>query len=180
MYQEKLLSWNEKINLIGPEAKVNLAEHMNEALAAASFLRPEGKVLDFGSGGGLPAIPMAIAAPGTSFVLVESDQRKWAFLKHAIRECELNCEALGDRLQNLVGRRFIGPEFSLVISRAVGYPEEWLPDIEPLLLPGGRVALFGDQTDRQAIGNFVKVVEYVLPRGHSNILGVYVPRETSW
>ena len=63
LYKRLLLAWNEKINLIGPEAKTNLDQHIAEALAAADHLDPEGEVLDFGSGGGLPAIPMAIASP---------------------------------------------------------------------------------------------------------------------
>ena len=180
VYQEKLLSWNDKINLIGPEAKANLGEHIGEALAAAEYLQPRGRVLDFGSGGGLPAIPMAIVAPEAFFVLVEADQRKWAFLKHVIRECELNCEAWGDRLHRLLGERFLKPEFSLVTSRAVGYPEEWFPGIRNILLPEGRVALFGDSVGRQTIGEFHKIAEIALPRGVTNILGIYaVPRETT-
>jgi len=50
IYKRELLRWNERINLIGPEAKTNLDEHIDEALAAAEILRPEGDVLDFGSG----------------------------------------------------------------------------------------------------------------------------------
>ena len=53
IYEEKLLSWNDKINLIGPEARANVGAHIGEALAAAGFLQPRGRVLDFGSGGGL-------------------------------------------------------------------------------------------------------------------------------
>src|SRR5205085_7821194 len=87
VYQRLLLTWNEKINLIGPEAKEHLDEHIAEALAAAEILKPSGDVLDFGSGGGLPAIPMAIVSPGATFHLVEADQKKWAFLKHVVREC---------------------------------------------------------------------------------------------
>ena len=59
-YRELLLAWNRKVNLIGPEAVRNLDEHIAEAVEAAGLLRPSGAVLDFGSGGGLPAIPMAI------------------------------------------------------------------------------------------------------------------------
>src|SRR5436190_23568758 len=79
-YKRELLRWNHRINLIGPEAKANLDDHINEALAAADILTPQRNVLDFGSGGGLPAIPMAIKAPAAKFWLVEADQKKWAFL----------------------------------------------------------------------------------------------------
>ena len=55
LYKRLLLKWTEKVNLIGPEARKNLDEHVQEALAAAEILKPAGEVLDFGSGGGLPA-----------------------------------------------------------------------------------------------------------------------------
>src|SRR5438105_10545546 len=101
-YKRELLKWNEKINLIGPEAREHLDDHIAEALAAAGILKPEGEVLDFGSGGGLPAIPMAIVSPNARFHLVEADQKKWAFLKHAARECGLNSLVHGDRLSSLL------------------------------------------------------------------------------
>src|SRR5437016_12261694 len=85
-YKRELLKWNEKINLIGPEAREHLDDHIAEALAAAEILKPEGEVLDFGSGGGLPAIPMAIVSTSAPFHLVEADQKKWAFLKQVVRE----------------------------------------------------------------------------------------------
>jgi 16S rRNA (guanine527-N7)-methyltransferase len=97
-YKRELLKWNERINLIGPEAKANLDAHIDEALAAAEILKPQRNVLDFGSGGGLPAIPMAIAAPEAKFWLVEVDQKKWAFLKHVVRGCGLSAVVVGDRL----------------------------------------------------------------------------------
>ena len=62
-YKSELLRWTAKVNLIGPEAKEHLDEHIAEAVAAAEILRPRGEVMDFGSGGGLPAIPMAIVSP---------------------------------------------------------------------------------------------------------------------
>src|SRR5438132_14404755 len=90
IYERELLAWNEKVNLIGPEAVANVREHIDEAVIAAAHLHPRGEVLDFGSGGGLPAIPMAIVSPEASFHLVEVDKKKWAFLKHVVRECGLN------------------------------------------------------------------------------------------
>src|SRR5436189_135938 len=85
IYKKELLKWSERVNLVGPEARENLDAHVDEALAAAEILDPRGDVLDFGSGGGLPAIPMAIVSPAARFHLVEADQKKWSFLKHVAR-----------------------------------------------------------------------------------------------
>src|SRR5262245_34577165 len=60
LYKRELLKWTARVNLIGPEARAHLDDHIAEAVTAAEILKPQGDVLDFGSGGGLPAIPMAI------------------------------------------------------------------------------------------------------------------------
>jgi len=174
VYRSELLKWNAKVNLIGPEATSNLDEHLAEALAAAEILRPRGEVMDFGSGGGLPAIPMAIASDvnqwGARFHLVEADQKKWAFLKHIVRECALSSQVYGDRLQRLLPRLPSDLRFSLVVSRAVGNPEEWVPSLREHLEDGARVALFQGTPDTPEIAGFTRGEAYSLPRGDSNYL----------
>ena len=164
-YKRELLRWNERINLIGPEAKENIDAHIDEAVIAAGILKPAGDVLDFGSGGGLPAIPMAIVSPEARFHLVEVDRKKWAFLKHIVRACELNAVVYGDRLARAVTRFPPELRFSLVTSRAVGKPEEWVPSLAPWMQPGGRVALFQSTADVPAIAGFDRSEAVPLPRG---------------
>lgn len=169
-YKSELLRWTAKVNLIGPEVRANLDEHIEEALAAAAILKPRGEILDFGSGGGLPAIPMAIASPEARFHLVEADQRKWAFLKHVVRECGLNSLIYGDRLARLLARFPPDLRFSLVVSRAVGKPEAWIPTLKGHLENGARVALFQGAPDVPDIAGFLRGEVVRLPRGESNHL----------
>jgi 16S rRNA (guanine527-N7)-methyltransferase len=166
LYKQLLLSWNEKINLIGPEPKANLDEHIEEALEAAEILHPEREILDFGSGGGLPALPMAIVAPDARFHLVESDKKKWAFLKHVVRECRLNSVVYGDRLARVLTRLPADLRFSLVTSRAVGNPEQWLPSLAPFMEPDGRAALFQGHPEASPIQYFRKLEAHKLRRGY--------------
>lgn len=167
-YKSELLKWTAKVNLIGPEARENLDDHIAEALAAAEILRPRGEVLDFGSGGGLPAIPMAIVSPEARFHLVEVDQKKWAFLKHIVRECRLNAVVHGDRLARALTRFSPSLRFSLVTSRAVGNPEEWVPSLAEWMEPGGRFALFQGTPEAPRFAEGVEV--FNLPRGEANYL----------
>lgn len=180
LYKRLLLSWNEKINLIGPEARDHIDDHIAEAVAAAEILRPRGEVLDFGSGGGLPAIPMAIVSPESRFHLVEADQKKWAFLKHVVRECGLNAQVYGDRLARALTRFSPDLRFSLVVSRAVGNPQEWLPSLRGHLDDGARVALFQGTAEVPTIEGFEKHRVETLPRGdHNYLVQLRVPRGTS-
>ena len=172
LYKRLLLAWNEKINLIGPEAKTNLDQHIAEALAAADHVHPEGDVLDFGSGGGLPAIPMAIASPQARFHLVEAEQKKWVFLKHVVRECGLNAVIYGDRLDRALALFPPQLRFSLITSRAVGSPETWLPSLRPWMAPNGKVALFQGSSHSPSIPDFRPDAAWTLPRGDSNYLVV--------
>jgi 16S rRNA (guanine527-N7)-methyltransferase len=156
--------------LIGPEAQRNLDDHVAEALFAARTLAPTGEVMDVGSGGGLPAIPMAIASPAAHFHLVEADQRKWAFLKKVVRDCALNSVVHGDRLDRLVTRLDPGLRFSLITSRAVGKAERWLPSLISKLEVEGRVALF-EGSDQPPLLTGLECDRVVaLPRGASNFL----------
>jgi 16S rRNA (guanine527-N7)-methyltransferase len=177
-YRELLLTWSAKINLIGPEARRNLDAHIGEAVFAGRILMPAGEVLDFGSGGGLPAVPIAIEHPDAEFHLVEADAKKWSFLKQVARTCRLRLTVHGDRLERLAGT--LPRRFSLVTSRAVGHPERWLPLVEPLLIEGGRVALFAGSPDVPAVAGFASDRIVPLPRGegHSLVILVKVPRGT--
>jgi 16S rRNA (guanine527-N7)-methyltransferase len=169
-YKNELLKWTAKVNLIGPEAKEHLDAHIAEALHAAELLQPKGEVLDFGSGGGLPAIPMAIVSPEARFHLVEADQRKWAFLKHVVRECGLSSRVYGDRLARLLPRLPADLRFSLVVSRAVGFAEEWVPSLKGHLEDGARIALFQGSPDVAEMAGFRLEKAEQLPRGESNYL----------
>jgi 16S rRNA (guanine527-N7)-methyltransferase len=172
LYKQLLLKWTDKVNLIGPEAREHLDEHITEALHAAEILRPVGEVMDFGTGGGLPAIPMAIVSPAARFHLVEADQKKWAFLKHVVRECGLNSRVYGDRLRNLLPRLPQDLRFSLVVSRAVGSPEEWVPSLKEHLEDGARIALFQSSPDTPELAGFEKGEVVRLPRGDWNYLAI--------
>jgi 16S rRNA (guanine527-N7)-methyltransferase len=172
LYRELLLSWNRKVNLIGPEAVRNLDDHISEAIEAAGLLQLTGEVLDFGSGGGLPAIPMAIVAPEAHFHLVEADSRKWAFLKHAARECAIDCEIYGARLDEVLPKLPAELRFRFITSRAVGYPEQWLPTLVPHLEPAARAALFQSGAS-SGVPGFRVAASHQLSRGMSNFLVVY-------
>ena len=93
VYKSMLQRWNPRINLVAPSTLDDLeARHIKDSLQLTHLASPEGGVwADLGSGGGLPGLIIAIAFAdrATTFILVESDQRKAAFLRAVVRETEL-------------------------------------------------------------------------------------------
>jgi 16S rRNA (guanine527-N7)-methyltransferase len=139
-YAELLLRWSERINLTAARSiDVLVGEHFPDAFALARKLDQPARVIDVGSGGGLPAIPLAVLRPRLVLTLVEPIAKKAAFLRTAIREV-----ALGDRASVHVGRgEAVAKEtpraFDVAISRATLAPARWLLLGAKLVRPGGRV-----------------------------------------
>lgn len=97
--------------------------------------RAEGafRLADVGSGGGVPGIPLAIVRPDLHVTLIESTQKKAAFLRYAVGELGLgNVEVFAGRAENWRGERF-----DVVAARAVGALEKVVDWCLPLLRPGG-------------------------------------------
>jgi 16S rRNA (guanine527-N7)-methyltransferase len=139
-YGESLLRWNAHINLTAARSiDALVSEHFIDAFALARRLDRQARVVDVGSGGGLPAIPLALLRPSLAVELVEPIAKKAAFLRTAIREL-----GLGDRLAVRVTRgETLATEqprsFDAGISRATLAPEKWLVLAARLVRPGGRV-----------------------------------------
>jgi 16S rRNA (guanine527-N7)-methyltransferase len=138
-YVRLLLEWNQRLDLISPKDEARIAErHLLESLAVLSVWRfiVGTSVLDLGSGGGFPGIPMKIMCPDLVMTLLESRQRKWLFLNSTKRYLGLeNCYALCDRVENLAK----SPErqFEVIISRAVADLRKLWRWSRPLLVSGG-------------------------------------------
>ncbi len=133
-YVELLSHWNQKMNLTavrGPGVLVAL--HVAECLRAAQRI-PEGveTVLDFGSGAGLPGIPMQIARPELRVTLAESQKKKAAFLREAVRELGLGRATVhAGRVEDLRDEQV----FDLVTLRAVDKMAEALVAALPRIHP---------------------------------------------
>lgn len=144
-YFELLERWNEKINLtslVDPDEAIDRL--LLEPVAAASHLPRSGRLIDLGSGGGSPAIPLALALGATTLVMVESRERKAAFLREAIRQLELYNVASVEmsRFEELAGREGFRDSFSMVSIRAVRIDSQTLASVEAFLRPDGLLASF--------------------------------------
>ena len=134
---ELLLKWNKSINLTSITDPDEVAEkHVLDSLAVVPVL-PSGSLLDAGSGAGFPGIPAAIARPDLEVTLVDSVQKKVAFLKSALAELRLpRVRAYAVRLEGNPSREEL-PRVDAAVSRACAPPREWLKLAEQYVLPGG-------------------------------------------
>jgi len=147
-YYRLLATWNERINLTGldlaAEAPATLDRILIEPLLAAKHVgRGVRRMVDIGSGGGSPAIPMALAIPGIRLLMVESKTRKAVFLREAIRQLEI---ARGDvvtaRFEELLARPELHEAHELLTLRAVRVESRTLMTLQALVRPGGALFLF--------------------------------------
>lgn len=151
-YFRLLETWNRKINLTG----LNLAEAtpetidrlLIEPLVAARYI-PAGaaRMLDVGSGGGSPAIPIALARSSISLVMVESKTRKAVFLREAVRAVELGrAEVAASRFEELLTRPELHEAHDLVTIRAVRIEPRVLSNLQAFVKTRGALFLFRGAT----------------------------------
>lgn len=137
-----LLKWNATQNLVSRETVNELWErHIADSLQLLPLLGDAKRIMDLGSGGGFPALPLAIALKGTEarFLLVETIGKKVAFLRTVIRELQLAAEVLPLRAEAL-DRDLIGG-VDVFTSRALAALPLLLGLVAPLWTPQSR-ALF--------------------------------------
>jgi len=116
-----LAEWQKVQNLVSRETLAQLwTRHMRDSLQLLAHLPPRpGVILDLGSGGGFPALPLAIALKNTAwqFHLVEANRRKCSFLRHVTRELGLQVSSVYDSRIEALEPQLIG-NVDIIVSRA--------------------------------------------------------------
>ena len=172
-YLSLFVRWNQRLNLSATRDEEGiLSRHFIESIAAARALpRGIGTLLDFGSGAGLPGIPIALCRPEIAVTLAESQSKKAAFLQEAVRVLAIGTEVYAARAEAL---RAV---FDCVILRAVDKMPKAVAAAVRLLAPAGWLALMttGAELDplRSAAGAQILWGEPVmLPFGNDRILAL--------
>ena len=124
LYRGLLLEWNKKVHLIasGDEKRI-VGKHFLESLALAQtgLFGREIKMMDVGAGPGLPSIPLKLLYPDLHLCLVESNRKKYLFLKKVVNH--LNLERVSifcERVENLQSDIELFGDFDVVTARSVG------------------------------------------------------------
>jgi 16S rRNA (guanine527-N7)-methyltransferase len=140
-YVALLQQYNQKLNLISRKDVRNIWEnHIYPSLLVNNFVDfPVGAaVVDLGSGGGLPGIPLKLIRPDLNLVLIDSSLKKTAFLRQVIHHLQIKSAAVMQlRIHPREEVELLNQQFDVVLARAVaGFQELW--DLaKPLLKPDG-------------------------------------------
>lgn len=129
--------WNRVYNLTAiREPEKMVSHHLLDSLAVAPHLHAK-RLLDVGSGAGLPGIPLALANPDMHVTLVDSNHKKAAFLNQAVMELKLkNAEVCSERVESWQTQ----DRFDVIISRAFADMGEFVRVTRHLLAPRGMFA----------------------------------------
>lgn len=139
-YLNLLVKWNARMNLTSVRAPGEIVgQHFAECLFAAEQIPKKTKtLLDYGSGAGLPGIPIAICRPQIAVTLAESQGKKAAFLREAVRTLALKAEVWAARVEQMPPERV----FDAVTLRAVEKMPEACRTAVLRLAPGASIAVF--------------------------------------
>ena len=151
IYVELLLKWQQTTNLIAPSTIPQIwTRHVADSLQLTELVPDATTWIDLGSGGGFPAIPVACvlaAKPGAMVHLVESNGKKAAFLREAIRATRVPAQVHAERIEKYVAS--IVNSVDVVSARALA-PLKTLCDQAFPLIERGAIGLFAKGLDVEA------------------------------
>jgi len=184
-YLAHLIEWNKAINLTAIiDPKEIIIKHFVDSLVAlvATSFPQNGVVLDVGSGGGFPGIPLKIVRSDMRLVLVEPIRKKCSFLNSVIGLLKLQDVSTFDGTIEQYAKRPLRHVIDTVVVRALKY-EEIRKHIPALLTLKGKVVLYRTEAmKKQEIGEEFQLVSetaLILPQGSGNRVVTVIERNSS-
>ncbi len=166
IHYELLLRWNRKINLTAiREPEEILRRHFAESAFVTRVLKlGPGTLIDVGSGAGFPGVPIKILSPATRVVLVESVQKKAAFLKEVVRGLGMaGLEVFAGRMET------IDIKGDIVTMRAVRADQRMLDEMSRVV-PRGTIAVLISSRDAKTLGS--EWTSHPVPGNPNSVLAV--------
>lgn len=143
-HMSEMLYWNRKFNLTAITDPEDIAiKHFLDAIAPIDRIPPSGRILDIGTGAGFPGIPIKILRPMDPMTLIDSSRKKVNFLRHLIRQLDLQqVHARQTRIEAFVRELSPATPFEIIVSRAVTRVVALTRLVMPLLRKGAALWLW--------------------------------------
>lgn len=156
-----LKEWNNKFNLtsITDDLDVEI-KHFLDSIKGERYFFKNANVVEIGSGGGFPSIPLMIIRSDLKFTLIESVGKKCEFLKFAIKELDLNGEVLNLRAEDCGKNGKYREKFDIVTARAVAKLNTLSEYCIPLIKKGGLFIAYKGEDNGEEIEatNAIKIL----------------------
>jgi 16S rRNA (guanine527-N7)-methyltransferase len=164
-YLELLIRWQRGQRLVGSSDPGWIVDHiiLDSLLFTRLLPADSNRILDVGSGAGVPGVPLKIVLPQTAFTLLEAREKRVSFLSAVVRELTLeDCEVLNARLEAITFER--RGRYDAVVMRCAGNPAALREAALPLLRHGGSMIASGPPKPSRAVGGDWKEVDGPLGR----------------
>ncbi|TXJ03025.1 MAG: 16S rRNA (guanine(527)-N(7))-methyltransferase RsmG [Acinetobacter sp.] len=168
-YQDALVLWNKAYNLTAiREPKEMLVKHLLDSLSILNDL-PAGRLLDVGTGGGMPGMIIALCQPERDCVLLDSNGKKIRFLKQFIADLKLsNVIAVQTRVEDQGSIHELG-QFDVITSRAFASLTDFVAAAKPYMQPQSIIAAMKgliptDEIEQMKDQYSCKVIELRVPK----------------
>jgi 16S rRNA (guanine527-N7)-methyltransferase len=151
-HAEALRQWSKKTNLTSITDPIEIAiKHFIDSIGPVTFFNPMSRVLDMGSGGGFPGLPLKVNCPAIDLTLVDAVRKKTSFIQHVIRQLGLkNTRAIHARVEELSRTKPIHA-FDTVVCRAFSNLTFIVTHALPLISETGQIVIWKGQIPAQEI-----------------------------
>ncbi len=175
-YKNELLQWNKIMNLMseGDFPRIE-SRHFLDSVMPAPFIKSPSKMIDLGSGSGLPGLPLKIIFPEIHLTLLDSNKKKCQFLDHVRTLLKLkDVEVISDRAETISRNTMKRESYDFAVTRAFANPAPAIEMVLPFVKVGGKALFWGSVEAwgdigriNQALsllgGKYHQHLDYVLP-----------------
>ena len=184
-FESLLIEYNKMFNLTSiTDSEQIYIKHFLDSIMGANYFTEGSKIIEIGSGGGFPSVPLKLYNKNLDFTLVEATAKKCRFLKVVKEEFKLdNFNVVCDRCEQLAKKENFREKFDIVTARAVARINTLLEYCIPFLKVGGRFIAFKTEdseelSDAERVSRLLgatleKTIPYSLPNDNKRVLMIF-------
>lgn len=160
-YMIGIIEWNDKVNVTAiTEEKLFIVKHFIDSLLINHYLQGKEKIIDIGTGGGFPGIPLKILNKDKKFVLIDSVNKKLNVIRDLSEKIELeNLEIIHSRAEDLASKKEYRESFDVATTRAVSNLSTILEYMLPFVKMGGIAVCMKGPNYKEELEDAQKAIE---------------------